>query len=177
MNLSGSPVLLVPRALAASWHGFYVSAEPDDDLPDLELADGTSWQIDDTFDFDRPRTDYDRLCAMLHEDPCLVSIDNGHGVAFGPGHDLLGWCDEHQEIVAGVTPESRGGLVWQYQFTWRNPGPELLLMNSCRHGADPDGSDGECFMVNLAPGLYEVATATSPGPWAGTLCRFQSKQA
>jgi hypothetical protein len=172
MNLSGAPVLLLPRALSTSWCGFFVAGTPDDDeFPDLELPDGTCWYIDDTFDFDRPRTDYDRLCAM-RADPCLISIGDGHGVALGRGHDVFAWCDEHQMIVAGGAPETLGGLSWEFCFTWRNPGTELSLMNSCDHGADPDPSDDR-VAVSLASGLYEVAVADVDSPWAGTLCRFQ----
>jgi hypothetical protein len=172
MNLSGSPVLLLPRSLAPSWRGFYVPADPDDEFPDLELSDGSGWQIDDTFDFQQPRTDYDRLCAM-QEDPSLVPIGDGHGVAFVQTHDSFAWCDEHKEIVGGGSaPESREGLVWEPRFTWRNPDHELLLMNACEHGADPT-DNLEFVDVQLAPGLYEVATAEPRGRFALTLCRFR----
>src|SRR5687767_9156259 len=100
MDLSGSPVLLLPRVLCASWHGFHIAAEPDDDLPDLELPDGTCWLIDTTFDVERPRTDYDRLGATIRgdNDPCLVPVGNGHAVALGRGHNRFAWCDEQRLI-------------------------------------------------------------------------------
>ena len=175
MNLSGAPVLLLPRALSASWRGFHVPADPGDELPDLELADGTCWRIDTTFDFDRPRTDYDRLCARLaaDDDPCLVPIGSGHGVAFGRGHDAFAWCAEEQLIVGGgAAPEIPDGLPWTFRFTWRNPGSELWLLNACQHGADPDPAGDERVAVSLASGHYYVTRAELDRPATITLCRF-----
>lgn len=148
MDYSGAPALLIPDSLKHQWRGFYLRAEPGESgIPDLELADG-AYNIHDEFDFDNPRTDYDRACATNlgenHEQTLtqyFISIGPGKGLVFSSGEDNHAWWAAQNMVVSGgglPDPDKLDNQTWEEALVWDIEEDALTLMNACNHGLEPD---------------------------------------
>jgi hypothetical protein len=162
LDTSGAGALIIDAAVARAWSGFHVPvASPDDDA-DLETSDGVGWRIDDTFDFDHPVTDYDRLCLRHLQAKAPVLINDLHDHAFASisdGSDSFGWWPELGVFSANAAWEPTADAVARAAFVRVGlidvPSGLLWLMNPCAHGAVlRPGDDGWAIEVNA--GAYVV---------------------
>jgi hypothetical protein len=177
VSYSGAPPILLPVSLLRHWHGFYLPAAPDDECPDLEIPEG-NFSICTDYDFDNPKTDYDRACALLLARPAVqaIAVGPGHGLVFALETDCFTWLPEHRLLVnGGCLPEIArlADVPWTEELTWQAAESEFVLMNACDHGADPDKS--EHFAVHLEPGRYALQRGDyvwAPGGWVVILFRF-----
>lgn len=170
LNYSGALPLLIPDSLKHQWRGFYLRAAPGDTgIPDLELADG-AYNICDDFDFDNPRTDYDRACAAslgrnhaATRSHFFVPIGPGKGLVFVNEDNLITWWPEQNMAVSGGSlpdPAKLDGLTWEEELIWDLGEDKLTLMNSCNHGLEPDMDD--FIPVRLPAGRYSIECAHYP---------------
>ena len=100
------------------------------------------WRIDDTFDFDNPVTDYDRLCRRHLEEkaPVLINELREHAFAsISDGSDIFCWWPELGVISANAASEPTADAVERAAFVRVGvidvPSGLLWLMNPCSHGA------------------------------------------
>jgi len=154
---SGAAPILLPMSLLPYWEGFYLPAHPDEDYPDLELTDG-KWVICDDFDFDHPKTDYDRACALGGIPAAqTLPVGPGLGLVLTTERDALTWLADCLMVVAGGAlpdPALLARVEWSNVCVWTATEPDFVFMNACYHGADPD--KGPHFTVRLEPGEYTI---------------------
>lgn len=176
MDYSGAPPLLIPERILHFWSGFYLPAGKGDS-PDLELPDGRALCVCAEFDFEHPRTDYDRLCArggghFLHP------VGPGQALAISDYSDgTVGWWAEQQMLLTVSRhlpdPACFDRLEWRDEVRWEVPAGPLILMNSCLHGADPDKSQDEVDVIELNPGIYSITAADHSEDFCVMLYRFR----
>jgi hypothetical protein len=184
MDFSGAPPILIPERYLGLWNGFYLedTIDPDEDLNlsgDLVLPDGRSFSVWDEFDFQNPKTDYDRLCGSGHRKNFLHPLGDGHALVLVDYSDgTTGWWPE-QQVVLTVSrqlpdPASFDRLAWGDELRWTVPDRRVVLMNSCLHGADPDNRSSDQFVeIDLEPGEYSITTADAEGEWCIVLHRLR----
>ena len=105
LDTSGAGALIIDAAVARAWAGFHIPVRSTDDDADLETGDGLAWRIDDTFDFDHPVTDYDRLCRrhLQEKAPVLINELREHAFAsISDGSDMFCWWPELGVISANA---------------------------------------------------------------------------
>jgi len=164
VNYSGAAPILLPVRMLQFWQGFYLPATPDDELPDLVLADG-DYTICDDFDFDNPQTDYDRACA-LDVKPAVqeIKVGPGYGLVFATEHDQLTWWPEQRLVVnGGCLPEMAKlpDVQWTEELVWLTTESDFVLMNACDHGANPEKDP--YLAIHLEPGRYLIQTGEYGG--------------
>jgi hypothetical protein len=157
--------MLLPRCCRRWWNGTYLPRKDDATEPELVLRNGKRYYSDTTFDFRRPRTDYDRLCAADPGGLFLRPVGSGNALVIGHGGEhFIGWWPAQRLLVvtgwAGWDPELRGPepspsavrdnaqelpdltrldeLRWSDELIWELPSPVFYLMASVLHGLEPD---------------------------------------
>ncbi len=168
LNFSGSPALLIPRRAIASWHGIMLAERrAPDDTPDLIDRSGVEWFIWDDFDFEHPKTDYDRVCA--HQATVSVcEVAGASALAISDGADSWAWSSHLRAVLSNVDTEpipieAFGSAIWDDMLIWRIDDGDLVLMNSSLHGAElgdaemSPSSDYESVLID--PGVYRVRRA------------------
>jgi hypothetical protein len=158
VDYSGALPILLPVDIKQHWNGFYLPSEPAAGrIPDLELSDA-SYDICDDFDFEHPKTDYDRACALGGIPPVrLIPVGPGQGIIFATELDRLTWWSGQSMLVnGGVLPDLArlNDMDWSRELNLDIVGPHHVLMNACDHGADEDVTD--FFEVTLSPGRYAI---------------------
>ena len=162
LDTSGAGALVIDAVVARAWTGFHVPVRSSDEGADLETGDGVAWRIDDTFDFDNPVTDYDRLCRrhLQERAPVLINELREHAFAsISDGSDMFCWWPELGVISANADWEPTADAVARAAFVRVGvinvPSGLIWLMNPCSHGAAVRaGDDGWAIEVNA--GAYVV---------------------
>jgi hypothetical protein len=158
VDYSGAIPILLPLGIKQHWNGFYLPSDPAAGrIPDLELSDA-NYDIYDDFDFEHPKTDYDRAGALAGISPVqLIPVGTGHGVVFAAEMDRLTWWSGLSMLVnGGVLPDLArlNQIDWSRELELDIVEPGHFLMNACDHGADEDGMD--FLEVTLLPGRYVI---------------------
>jgi hypothetical protein len=171
LDPTGGPPMLLPSCYRRYWNGIWLpcvdeeTSVDDETNPALVLRSGRRFYSDTTFDFSRPRTDYDRLCAADPGGLFLHPVASGHALVIGHGgeHFIGWWPAERLLLVAGwagwnpkldvpsaspstISREQQelpdltclDRLDWSEELIWHFPSSELYLMASCLHGLEPD---------------------------------------
>jgi hypothetical protein len=110
------------------------------------------------FDFENPKTDYDRACA-LGGVPAVqqLRVGPGFGLVFATELDRLTWWPEQLMLVNGDALPDLALLErveWSDQCVWRASERSFVLMNACDHGASTNLD--AYFEVNLDPDAYFI---------------------
>ena len=157
VDYSGAAPILLPVSLLRYWQGFYIATDADEDFGDLELPEGR-FNVCDDFDFAHPKTDYDRACALGGIPAAqILPVGPGLGLVLATELDRLTWLPESLMVVNGGAlpdPALLTRVEWSDECVWTVAEPDLVFMNACYHGADPD--KGPHFAVRLEPGEYTV---------------------
>jgi hypothetical protein len=157
VDYSGAKPILLPIRLLHHWRGFYLPTGADESLPDLVLSDG-SYKICDNFDFEHPKTDYDRACALGGSRSAQpIMVGPGQGLVFATELDRLTWWPEQRMVVNGAAlPVSSklNKVTWSDDLAWETEDTAFVLMNACNHGADP--AKGPHIHVALPAGKYVI---------------------
>ena len=170
------PPMIIPSEYKTDWWGYYLPSAPGEEFPDLEIPSG-NFTICDDFDFDNPKTDYDRACAPFYKTTLLkvkergwaLIIDTPHVIAYWDAKQTLivkNWVfDElqvkaHNSAILDALENNWATLQWQNQEVLEVPGGELCLMNSCEHGADPAIPKENLLYFQLEPGKYQLQHAS-----------------
>lgn len=175
MDYSGSPILFLPEQLQREWFGFYAEV-PDafDGIPDMEI-DGQAYLIEDTFDFDNPRTDYDCICAV-NDDVYTYDLASGKALVVSSFYDALTWLDDKQMLVNGRLDELREAVLmklkWESLVEWQMPSEKVWIMNSCLCLQSKDLEDGDFMIIELKPGKYRIERANYEEEYCAILYRF-----
>jgi hypothetical protein len=162
LDTSGAGALIIDAAVARAWTGFHIPVTSAGDDVDLETGDGVGWRIDDTFDFDHPVTDYDRLCLRHLQARAPVLINDLHEQAFASisdGSESFAWWPELAVFSGNAVSEPTADAIARAAFVRIGvidvPSGLLWLMNPCSHGAAVRaGDDGWTIEVNA--GAYVV---------------------
>lgn len=167
LNLHKAAAIVLPHCYTAYWKGFYLPVKSRKADADLERPKGKYFICTD-FDFDHPRTDYDRACKALKErSHALISVGRGKGLVLG-GLGPVTYCPTGNLIVfryGGLPdPDQIEELPWEQELTWQPGDTRLTLMNACFHGADPERDEDEVIDFHLALGEYSV-TSAGEGNW------------
>lgn len=181
MDYSGAPPILIPGSLLHHWNGFFLPTEVDEEdecvCGDLELPDGRCFDIQDEFDFQNPKTDYDRICA--HDGSSyLYPLGAGHALVVSTYSDgTVGWWRD-QNILLSVSrhlpdPVSLGHLPWKDEICWRIPDKRLYLLNSCLHGEQARKPADDVEVIDLEPGEYSITQADAEGKYCVFMHRFR----
>jgi hypothetical protein len=173
---SKCPALLLPIDLKMYWSGFYIPSESNS--PDLILQTGEKYDIDTTFDFDNPITDYDRACqptddSLIHNHK-LIKVNNGFGVVFETPYCFT-WYDEKKifiyrdryfESSLNNQPYSVFSkipfekLSWSEKLLWNISSNKAIILSSTMHGSMPDmESSKETIYIDFIPGKYIIEYA------------------
>jgi hypothetical protein len=157
VDYSGAAPILLPERLLPYWRGFYLPTVPGDDCPDLELPDG-AYTICTDFDFDHPKTDYDRACSLGGIRAAqTLPVGPGHGLVLATEFDALTWWPDRLMVVNGWSlpqPDLLERVAWSDECAWRVAETDFVLMNACDHGGKVDRE--QSFSVRLEPGEYAV---------------------
>jgi hypothetical protein len=181
MDFSGGPAIVLPEPLAGAWNGMYAPSPESSHKGDLRLSDGRTFQLLSP-DFERPVTDYDRLCQMSLNHPFrpifTYPVGAGSALVIDTGGDgVVGWWPDQQIIVAVSEylpdPSALDHMEWGDEMFWHVPSSRLLLMNPTLHGANPDKSEGDHTVIELEPGDYSIAMAEPRGEVWVELYRFR----
>lgn len=156
VDYSGAAPILLPVSLLPHWRGGFVRAKKND-AAELELPEGR-FKICNSVDFKKPKTDYDRACA-LGGVPAVQQLraGPGYGLVFATELDTLTWWPEYLMLVnGGALPKSKllPRVEWSDQCVWLATEPDFVLMNACQHGRSPDL--GPHFDIRLEPAEYVV---------------------
>jgi hypothetical protein len=162
LDTSGAGALIIDAAVARAWNGFHIPLTSPDDEPDLETGDGVGWRIDDTFDFEHPVTDYDRLCRrhLQESAPVLINDLREHSFAsISDGSDSFRWWPLLGVFSANAAVEPTAEAIARAAFVRVGvidvPSGLLWLMNPCSHGAAVRaGDDG--WAIEVHAGAYAV---------------------
>jgi len=167
MDYSGAPALIVPRSTIDQWSGIFLTTpQRTGDNSDFELPDGRAFYIHDDFDFARPQTDYDHLCASLGAAGATVVVlvfGGRSALAVSDGYDNVAWVPRRQLLLTGggalPTADMLAVAAWTPQVELDVVEPELVLMNAASHGAHEllDGHEHE--PIALEPGRYRIDRA------------------
>ncbi len=163
--------IVIPKRYKSLWKGFYLPMRMGEQgVSDLELPDG-NYSICTDFDFDHPRTDYDRACqALIGRTHNLVPAGSGAGLALA-GLGPATYCSQAQLIVfqyGGLPALDRlEELPWKGELVWEPGDSHLTLMNACLHGADSQRREEDFIDFELELGRYSVTSAAQ-----GNLFRF-----
>jgi hypothetical protein len=185
----GCPPMLLPSCYRRYWNGVFLPCADDVTKPELVLRNGKRFYSDNTFDFGRPRTDYDRLCAADPGGLFLHPVHSGHALVIGHGGEhfigwwpaerllvVAGWAGWNPELqVPGTSPSATSDnqqwppnlsrldeLGWSEELVWRLPCSVFYLMASVLHGLEPDvepGVKGMWLRCRLQAGAYRVLSA------------------
>ena len=173
LEFGGSPPILMDRILMPQWHGFYLPATSENAVPDLELPEG-NYVFDDTFDFDNPRTDYDRACNPLNKNTHqLISIGNqDKAIVFCTESSPITYIESLNSFVWLHTTENPDGweddllnassanLEWKDEIEWEINDTSIVLFNSALHGSDPDMGEDDCMTIFKPKGKYSLSSST-----------------
>src|SRR5262249_21204386 len=148
--------ILLPESLLPFWSGFFLPFRRRDEFPDLELPDGRAYKMCTDFNFKKPKTDYDRVCALTcgsGRQINLIDVGPGQGLAPEDSAGGLGWwADEHILIAGGRDfPPGRDPdqLEWTETATWDVPDSRVTIMNACLHGLQPDDDTRQRGTIEL----------------------------
>ncbi len=180
LNFSGAPALLIPKSALASWHGILSSVPPlADASPDFTDPAGVDWYIDDAFDFENPKTDYDHLCAALQDRTERILTTPTGALAISDGCDTAAWWPSRQMILTGseeeTDPRSIERLFFEPCGELTVVEPSWVLMNAAMSGIEllsGDGSD-EHVEITLPLGRHCVERATRDGGSAYRIVAIQ----
>lgn len=185
MDFSGAPAILIPEPLAEAWNGMFVPMGPDQQDADLTLRDGRMFRLHDC-DFERPVTDYDRLCQRWlsrQEGPIFTHpVGPGTALVIDPdGDGVVGWWSD-QKVIVTISqhlpdPERLDTLTWGDEIRWRIPGTRLILMNSTLHGADPGKSGEDHLVIEMEAGEYSISRSEPEDDLWYLLHRFRRTSA
>jgi hypothetical protein len=156
VNYAKAAPILLPTTLLRCWRGFYLPTTRDND--DLELP-RQAFRICDDFDFEHPKTDYDRACAALSPGYSVakVRVGSGFGLVFAAVNGPITWWQKQRMLVngGGLPPPDRLDEVhWFDEVEWAARVSEFVLMNACDHGRNPDPLPR--LRIHLASGKYLV---------------------
>jgi hypothetical protein len=171
LDPTGGPAMLLPSCYRRYWNGIWLPCVDDETCgdetnPPLVLRNGKRFYSDTTFDFSRPRTDYDRLCSGRENDELYLhpvasgnALVIGHGgehyIGWSPAERLLlitGWAGWNPELpIPGASPSAIShdqqelpepthldGIRWSEELVWHLPSSVFYLMASSLHGLEPD---------------------------------------
>lgn len=175
IDLSGAPLLVLPKQLENEWLGFYAEAPTDfQDEPDLWLGE-VPYIIDDTFDFKRPRTDYDCICAESAE-VFPYTLETGPALVLQSFYDAWAWLPDHQLLINGRLEQLNEHLLetlaWEELATWPLSDPTVFLMHSCCCTLAPDFEQDEFQLIQLPVGTYHIQKAAYADPHSANLFQF-----
>jgi hypothetical protein len=176
LNTSGAPALLVPRRVIREWRGILLR-EPrsDESMVDFVDEDGAEWFIHDDFDFQNPKTDYDRLCGALVSGTTelLVPLGDATALAVSDGCDTIAWWPERSMLLTGHEQTPSAELSFERAFELEVRDDAWVLMNSAVAGVQVigDNDDDEWTHVALQRGRYRVDRAARDGGAAYRLTR------
>lgn len=152
------------------WNGFYLPSFGAS--PDLITEKG-SFDICDDFDFENPKTDYDRACAgetwpyqllNVEEQQQAIVLGTACKVAWVEKYKLLisdelnfDTRDTRKEIVQFLENFKEDELEWTHASDWHFSGEKLILMNSADHGLDKENVDQT--EIKLEKGNYRLSFA------------------
>ncbi len=158
-DYSGAAPILLSQNVLRHWQGFFL---PTQNLsPDLEV-DGQAYRICSDFDFENPKTDYDRACAAIGAKAfALIPVGKGQGMVIGTTLDSLGWWEEERMVINGGRLPDLAKLKqveWERELVWITEDSEFVLLNACDHGGA--GRKPDWFEVRLDPGTYGLEHGT-----------------
>ncbi len=165
LNFSGAPALLIARAALGAWGGIMMREPPAPGAePDFTDSEGNDWYIHDAFDFEHPRTDYERLCGSFPEGVTERVLD-APGFAISDGSDSFAWWPEERAILTNDDePGSFAGLTFEPCGELAIEGPWVLMNSSVAGAMILAGEDRDEYMdVDLPRGRYRVERATRDG--------------
>lgn len=165
------PPLVIPELYKMDWSGFYLPSTSNNDYPDLTTSNG-NFTICDDFDFDNPKTDYDRACALdktgllkVQEEGWALVIDTVYVIAYWEAKQTFivknNTFSTLQEIASNTLilkelEDNWSVMQWQTLLTMDVSTENMCLMNSCEHGANPEIPPHELLCFQLEPGHYRL---------------------
>ena len=161
----GGPLLVVPRARLPSWRGSFIEGEDGDFVVQTP---GGPFAFCTDYDFENPRTDYERACRVEGL-AGLIDVDGSAGLVVGDAPLETTWLalDDGGLLAGKITVEPGANLEAEVSVLgtakgdWRDEGFTLeggsyLLMDALDHGAVPER---EPIPVKLPNGTCRVLTA------------------
>lgn len=156
-DFSGSPAILLPKDTKSEWLGFYsLKPKTQRQSPDFSYQDQDYYMIDD-FDFDHPKTDYDRISSVPDRVQIIELDAKFKALIFGISHSF-GWCKKMSVFVHNmdrILLEDFKSLDWNLEGEVRLC-QNMILMNSCNTLIAPFKETEE---IQFEPGSYRIWSA------------------
>ncbi|MGC4120733.1 MAG: Imm21 family immunity protein [Myxococcales bacterium] len=162
----GGPLIVLPVAKQMAWRGSFVEGEDGDFVVDTP---GGKYAFRTDYDFENPRTDYERACAVAGLAGALV-VDGSMALVLGDEPLQTTWLAlptggmfaAFHTVEPGADIDAELSTLAGAAADWQDAGLALLggeyvLMDAVDHGAVPERDP---FPVTLEPGAYEVASAS-----------------
>jgi hypothetical protein len=169
---AGGPLIFVRKELVRAWRGIYVEAHSPEEADDV--IDGVPFVIHDDFDFDNPRSDYERACAVkkyIEAIPCgdgraLILGDEPMQTCWWPlpdGGALLRWhhADSEADVINALADVDK--LKWKKEKLVVDGGAHYLF-----DSAEPGARASQKLKIDLAAGMFDVMTIENHQPTSTT---------
>jgi hypothetical protein len=176
----GAPPLFLAVSLLPKWMGTLVPSADPSTYHFVRLPEG-DFDLADDCDFENPKCDYDRICALKSGLVNPIRVGDGIGLTFSSDEPWIWWQAQLTLVASGYMPSVADleSAKWSDELTWEAKESRYVIMNSACYGRElseqkPDEDYGY-FKVRLKPGKYAIQF-TSIGenhPW---LFRFVLKK-
>jgi hypothetical protein len=179
LSFYGCPAVVLPESQLSYWHGMLLATNEKEKSPDFIAPSGASFVLDDTMDFDHPKTDYDRICqkTLQNEDThALLALrqTDSQALVLNIVKSYIRWEAKLQAFVWLETVENKQGIAfdlqqvtldaleWQNPIFWEVPSSPLVLFNSSFHGEDFDANQFQ--KIEVREGLYQITSTRFVSP-------------
>ncbi len=173
LDFYGCPAIVLPESHLSEWHGMLLPSVKSDESPDFIAKDGTTFFLDDTMDFEKPKTDYDRICQATlqsRKTHLLLNLNKAplQVLALNIAKNLIRWEEHLQAFVFIETVENEdevendlkniplNALSWENPVIFEVKDSSLVLFNSSYHGEEITPEQSQ--RIEIAKGQYLVTS-------------------
>ncbi len=173
LDFYGCPAIVLPESYLSEWHGMMLPDVKNQQSPDFIAKDGTTFFLDDTMDFENPKTDYDRICQATlqsRKTHFLLNLNKAplQALALNIAKNLIRWEEYLQAFVFIETVENKDEVendlknVPLNTLHWENPVIfeikylPLWLFNSSYHGEEITPEQSQ--RIEIAKGQYQITS-------------------
>ena len=179
MDFSGSPLIVLPENLKNVWKGFYSEENINNENEPGLIINQKVYYINDDFDFDNPKTDYDKICA-IEKNHFTYQINNENIIVISSFYDIFGWNDDHKILINGKISNLNDKLIakldWKDKIEVKINTNKQILMNSCECLLNENLDDNDFQPIHLEKGNYVIESAEYSDEEIAILYRFTKQK-
>ena len=159
MDFSGSPIIFLPNNLKNVWKGFYSEENINsEDEPDI-IIEGKAHYVNDEFDFDNPKTDYDKICG-IDKNHFTYKIGTSEIFVINAFYDVFGWDNHRKILINGRIDEFNdvtfSKVIWKDKVEYEITNEKNIIINACEYPLDENIDEDAMQIINLPKGKYYI---------------------